>query len=249
MELSLRSYDGCERVHAHGFHQIVLPVAGRLEMQVGVGGSGMLDGHVETGRGVLVAAAVEHGFRAAGDNRFLVLDLAEGDALLRACAPAPFFAIDDALGSLINYLAFDAGTDGLDPVMAHHALHLLRRALERRLQSLPTAVAPAAGTVAQAVEIMRNRFAEPLTVEEIARAVGLAPSRFHELFRRGMGISPGRHLAALRLDFAEQLLREGTQPIAEVALASGFSDQSALTRSLRRERGVTPAAFRRAHLR
>ncbi|WP_207460730.1 AraC family transcriptional regulator [Azospirillum sp. SYSU D00513] len=237
--VSLRSYDGRETLHAHGFHQVVLPVAGCLEMQVGAVG-----GCVAAGRGVLVAGGVEHSFRAAGDNRFVVLDLPDGgDALLRSAAARPFFAMDGALDSLAGYLAFEAGAAPLDAAAAHHAVHLLRRSLERRL-ALPERTEPA-GPVGAALAIMRARLDEPLRVEELARAAGLAPSRFHELFRLETGESPARRLAELRLDRAEELLRDGRLPIAEVALATGFSDQSALTRSLRRARGTTPAALRR----
>ena len=48
----------------------------------------------------------------------------------------------------------------------------------------------------------------------------------------------------VRLDHAERLLRASDLSIAEIAVATGFSDQSALTRSLRRRRGTTPARFR-----
>lgn len=63
---------------------------------------------------------------------------------------------------------------------------------------------------------------------------------------RALGCVPGEYLVRRRLDAAEALLRDGTLPIAEVALATGYSDQSALTRRLKRRRGVTPAALRRA---
>ena len=69
-------------------------------------------------------------------------------------------------------------------------------------------------------------------------------SRFHATFRRETGDTPADRLAATRLDRAEDLLRETRLSIAEIALAVGFSDQSALTRSFRRRRGTTPAAFR-----
>jgi AraC family transcriptional regulator len=50
---------------------------------------------------------------------------------------------------------------------------------------------------------------------------------------------------ALRVDFACRELARRDQPLAEIALAAGFADQSHLARCLRKRTGMTPAAFRR----
>ncbi|MBK1838210.1 helix-turn-helix domain-containing protein [Azospirillum sp. YIM B02556] len=235
--VSTRSYDGHERRHAHDHHQIVLPIAGTLDMEVGGACGRVGDGH-----GVLVADRVPHSFRSGGANRFVVLDVpAAGlvpEAAIRACGA--FFAIDGALDGLVRYLAAEAADRPLDPVLAHHSAGLLLRALEAR-QPPPVSSDP----IDRALALMAERCGEPLTVAELAEAAGLAPSRFHERFRARTGSTPARLLAELRLDRAEALLRDGRLPLAEVALAVGFSDQSALTRSLRRCRGTTPGAVRK----
>ncbi|CAO3410688.1 helix-turn-helix domain-containing protein [Azospirillum largimobile] len=236
--VSTRSYDGFERRHAHEHHQIVLPIAGTLDMEVGGA-----CGRVGDGRGVLVADGVPHSFRSAGTNRFVVLDVPAAGGLVpetavRACDA--FFAVDTALDGLVRYLAAEAADRPLDPVLAHHAAGLLLRALESRRPAPTVPDDP----VERALALMAERCEEPLTVAELAAAVGLAPSRFHERFRAQTGTTPARRLADLRLDRAEALLRAGDLPLAEVALAVGFSDQSALTRSLRRHRGTTPGALR-----
>ncbi|WP_246024593.1 AraC family transcriptional regulator [Azospirillum ramasamyi] len=235
--VSTRSYDGFERRHTHDHHQIVLPVAGILDMEVAGA-----RGRVGEGRGVLVADGMPHSFRSAGTNRFVVLDVPAGGLVPEAAAHAcdAFFPIDAALDGLVRYLAAEAADRPLDPVLAHHAAGLLLRALESRR---PTPAVPD-DPVARALTLMAERCEEPLTVAELAAAVGLAPSRFHERFRAQTGTTPARRLAELRLDRAEALLRAGDLSLAEVALAVGFSDQSALTRSLRRRRGTTPGALR-----
>lgn len=239
--VSTRSYDGNERRHAHDHHQIVLPIAGTLDMEVGGA-----CGRVADGRGVLVADGVPHSFRSGGANRFVVLDVpAAGlvpEAVVRACDA--FFAIDGALDGLVRYLAAEAADRPLDPVLAHHSAGLLLRALETRQ---PPPVSPVSqDPIDRALALMAECCGEPLTVAELAEAAGLAPSRFHERFHARTGSTPARLLAEMRLDRAEVLLRDGRLPLAEVALAVGFSDQSALTRSLRRRRGTTPGAVRRS---
>ncbi len=53
------------------------------------------------------------------------------------------------------------------------------------------------------------------------------------------------HVGELRLDRALGALASSDQPIAGIAQDCGYSDQSALTRALKRRHGVTPAAYRR----
>ncbi|PWC34095.1 AraC family transcriptional regulator [Azospirillum sp. TSO35-2] len=236
--VSTRSYDGHERRHAHQHHQIVLPVAGGLDMEVGGA-----RGRVGDRQGVIVCDGTPHSFRSAGSNLFVVLDVPLAGALVPQAAlrsAEAFFPIDPALDGLVRYLAAEAADRPLDPGMAHHAAGLLLRALETR-RSAPV---PASDPIERALALMTERCGEALTVAELAAAVGLAPSRFHERFRAHTGTTPARRLAELRLDRAEAMLRGGGLPLAEVALAVGFSDQSALTRSLRRRRGTTPGAVR-----
>lgn len=241
LSVSTRSYDGVERRHTHGFHQIVLPVAGSLEMTVKAA-----QGQVGDGQGVIVATGAPHSFAARGDNRFVVLDLPPHALLPEAALHQAdaFFAVDAALDALVRYLASEAAHAPLDAPTAHHAAALLLRALERRRAPRQTADVTTGDPIARAQTLMRDRCAEPLTVAALAETVGLAPSQFHEAFRARTGTTPARFLNALRLDRAETLLRSGDLPLAEVAQAVGFSDQSALTRSLKRRRGVTPGALR-----
>jgi AraC family transcriptional regulator len=87
---------------------------------------------------------------------------------------------------------------------------------------------------------------ENLTVTSLAAMAGVHPFHFAKVFRRFHGCSPGEYLRARRVEHACRLLAQTRLPIAEVAIRGGFSDQSALTKAVRRFTGLTPAAFRRA---
>lgn len=80
----------------------------------------------------------------------------------------------------------------------------------------------------------------------MAAFVGISESRLHAVFRREFGLSPQAWLSASRLRWAKHQLRVSPASISDIALAAGYSEQSALTRALRRECGQTPAAWRRA---
>jgi transcriptional regulator GlxA family with amidase domain len=162
------------------------------------------------------------------------------DRALDAAAAAPFFAIDAPLCHLLRYLEGMAASGHLDRPATHHAIGLLSAAILRQvgaLGSYPKAIA-------RALELAHAETETPPGVAALAHAAGMGLSRFHEAFRDAVGQTPGDYLAELRLDRAAALLCHGEMPIVEVALAVGFSDQSALTRALRRRRRVTPAELR-----
>lgn len=75
-------------------------------------------------------------------------------------------------------------------------------------------------------------------------------TEFHliRLFRAAKGASPHGYLVQLRLEHARRLLAAGCS-IVDAALASGFSDQSHLTRQFRARFGVTPGLYRKQRLR
>jgi AraC-like DNA-binding protein len=85
------------------------------------------------------------------------------------------------------------------------------------------------------------------TTESMAKALGCSVSRLHALFREELDASPHAWLLEHRLGKARAWLASSDAPIAEIALRAGFSEQSALTRALRKATGMTPAAYRRQH--
>jgi AraC family transcriptional regulator len=96
-----------------------------------------------------------------------------------------------------------------------------------------------------AFELIHDGYLDKLTVQEIAAAVGVRPQTLARSFRTAFGCSPGEMLRRRRIARAEELLRAGGMPIAEIALASGFADQPQLTKAFRRVTGLTPGGFRK----
>lgn len=92
-------------------------------------------------------------------------------------------------------------------------------------------------------ELMRARLAERLTLDDLAAAAGLSPFHFLRTFKAAHGATPREALMALRLFDAKQRLARGEAP-ADVAAASGLTDQAHLTRAFASRYGVTPARYR-----
>ena len=104
----------------------------------------------------------------------------------------------------------------------------------------------AAGQERRAKELMSASIDQSLTLAELARECSLSVSHFTRAFRSSTGMPPHKWLTQQRIDSAKALLLAGDQPIADIAQACGFAEQSSFTRAFTREVGATPAAWRRA---
>jgi AraC family transcriptional regulator len=95
-------------------------------------------------------------------------------------------------------------------------------------------------------DLVQARFCEPLTLGTVAEAVGVHPAHLARVFRRFHGCTLGDHVRRLRVEFARHRLATSDAPLADIALAAGFSDQSHFSNTFRRHTGQSPAAFRRS---
>jgi len=97
--------------------------------------------------------------------------------------------------------------------------------------------------VEAAREMLRERYAQPHTLEGTARAVGMSPFHFSRVFRQMIGVPPHRYLVHARLKEAAWRLREGAG-VTETCYATGFGNLSHFIRSFRRAYGVRPSRYR-----
>ncbi len=98
--------------------------------------------------------------------------------------------------------------------------------------------------VARALARMEARIDAPEPVSVTARAVGLSPRRLEMLFVQAVGAPPAAHALSLRLSAARRMITDTRHPLAEIALRTGFSSASALSRAFRRTYGQPPSALR-----
>lgn len=89
-------------------------------------------------------------------------------------------------------------------------------------------------------DFIQSNLAEPLDLDSLAAVVGCTRFHFARLFRATVGVSPHRYVVRRRLQRARSLLRVGEDSLAQVAAATGFSDQSHLSNWIRRVYGTTP---------
>ena len=83
-----------------------------------------------------------------------------------------------------------------------------------------------------------------LSLDTLAQLAGVMTHQFARAFRRRVGQPPHRYVLHRRIDAARHLLNGTDQPIADIAYATGFSSQSHMTTTFKRELGMTPAQLR-----
>jgi AraC family transcriptional regulator len=96
----------------------------------------------------------------------------------------------------------------------------------------------------RACDHLRDNCAASVDLGALSRVLGIHPVHLTRTFRAFLHCTPGDYLRAWRLDRAAGALTVGKRSLAEIAVQTGFTDQSHLTRHFRRAYGVTPGAYR-----
>lgn len=107
----------------------------------------------------------------------------------------------------------------------------------------PRAVHP---SIRKALSFMRENFADPITLADVARAACLSRFHFCRLFHHETGIAFHEYLHDLRVTKAKALLSDRGLRISEVAFTVGFNDLSHFDRTFRRLVGRSPTQYRRS---
>jgi AraC family transcriptional regulator len=94
-------------------------------------------------------------------------------------------------------------------------------------------------------EFIRDNLARPIRLSELASLADLSPSQFGRAFKISTGRTPHLWHLDARIECAKRLLADRSNSLAEVALDTGFSEQSHFTRAFRATTGVSPGAWRR----
>ena len=101
--------------------------------------------------------------------------------------------------------------------------------------------------VEQIVCYIARSYLEPITVDDIGKAVGMHPNSAMRLFKKVFGTTLIDHITHHRVFHAKRLLATTDQKIVDVAYSSGFSSISRFNEAFRRASGCTPRTYRAEH--
>jgi len=217
---------------------------------------GQGDVRVGPGEAMVVPAGTPHATQLTGpfEGTALCIGCSMVDAIADAMGPATrvrrlragVIATSPSLVPLARVLRAEAAGScpgnllAADAVSEAVVVELLRRA--------PVRVAPEAARDARvnmALDRIHTSYAEPLTVDDLARVAKMSRFHFSRLFRQHVGQAPYRYLLRVRVRRAAELLRRGHHDVTESAFAVGFRDLGRFGRMFRREMGCCPSELGR----
>lgn len=235
-EIGIRSYGKQETSDRHGFVQLVLPLSG--EVHLGIETSQKLLSPLHA---AVVPAGAWHSQYGVGDNRSLILDV-EQTVFMHSTwdrlTEMRFTEIGAATRKLIEFMQISLETGTVGPAHLQGWIPLL---FDTMVQGTPQAQSRLAALLSQ----IEANPSLTWTTETMSRFARMSVSRLHALFQEELNTSPHAWLLQKRLELVCELLARTNRPIADIALSTGFADQSVLTRAMRQNLDITPAAYRR----
>lgn len=166
--------------------------------------------------------------------------------------PLPMFGqgildAPDLAGDFVqaHSLAVTGKTMEAETAMLVALRELTRRFADRGGRNTSSGGSEATGRFRLYRDLIEADLARPFDLNGLAEVAGVTRFQVIRDFKRVTGMTPGQYLRDCRIRTASALMRTG-KPLAEIALDTGFADQSHLTRLFKSMRGLSPGAFREA---
>ncbi|MDE6456915.1 MAG: helix-turn-helix transcriptional regulator [Dysosmobacter sp.] len=121
----------------------------------------------------------------------------------------------------------------------------LAYAMLLKLRALPVTFRPDAGSplVEAAVAVIQEEFPFLEGVDELAERLEVSAAHLGRVFTKKIGVSPGKYITRVRIEYAKLLLRDPDATITYVAEASGFANANYFAKVFRRETGLSPTEY------
>lgn len=183
------------------------------------------------------------------------LNRAAGEISVREAieiVPQPQFA-DALVTDVIKHLLVEVETDGATgSLFAESLATALAARIVKNYSTAKLLPQNYKGGLARAklrlvLEYINAHLTENLSLKTLASICGLSPYHFAKQFKQSTGFAPHAFVLRERIERAKQLLQLQNMNVAQIALETGFCDQSHFARHFRKIVGVSPCEFSRQH--
>jgi len=123
---------------------------------------------------------------------------------------------------------------------------LLRRGREQALPGEGLSRARTHDKLAQVCRCIREQYARPLTLEDVAGAYDVSPCYLSRMFKKMTGLSFSRYRNAVRVSSAKGFLSQAGMPVSAVAEQCGFESATHFGRVFKEFTGITPLKYRKS---
>lgn len=137
-----------------------------------------------------------------------------------------------------------------DMVLASAIMEILTELLlqDNRLLQEDENIKGSREIVEKAVDMIKNRFHEKLTVDRIASELHFSSHYFAHIFKRFTGIGPHEYLTKHRIGISKELLRNSQNPVDRISVEVGFENVNNFIRNFRKYEGMTPLKYRTSRI-
>ncbi len=97
------------------------------------------------------------------------------------------------------------------------------------------------------IEFLGDHFFSDISVDSLAKIAGISVPHLNRRFRHLLRLSPMEYVHSLRIQEAQRLLITTDRPVGDIAVATGFYDQSHFTKRFRKATGITPLRYRKRY--
>ncbi len=231
--LSIRSYSRLRRGHSHPFHQLVLPLRGVINIELG-----NYSGKVAPGECVVIPEGELHHFTANTEARFVVADMDVLPAPL-INSPLAAFSINRPLMQFLRFIEAQLEYQiNLQLEQSMFSTFTLLLAEQRPLPQIDQ-------RIQQVLQYIADNLAEKVVISTLAGVACLSETQLKKLFREQMGQTVMQYVTRVRMDKARALLQHTDYPVQLIAEQVGYTDLSAFSRRFSACFGLTPTQFSR----
>ncbi|CZH16780.1 Arabinose operon regulatory protein [Legionella pneumophila] len=231
--IDLRSYHTESCSHTHDFAQLVLPVSGSMELEVG-----HYSGVVNDDIGVYIAPNEQHCFAGSQKNLFLVIDATTQNSLRGEAFESNILNLTASTKKLIqfthHYLAHNERDFFTDSLINQLLFHFAASSFSPE----PDLV------VIRAKQWIDLYFADSVDVSRVAKHCYLSISQLQRRFKQMLGCGIAEYWRMKKLLHAKKLLSQKNCSIEAIAFEVGYENLPAFSRRFSKVFGESPSQWR-----
>jgi AraC family transcriptional regulator, glycine betaine-responsive activator len=148
------------------------------------------------------------------------------------------------LDLMLNLIASRGGRDLAVAISQEFIHERIRESTDQQFISLLARFGVGHQRITDAARLMEEHIDAPLSLDGIARKIGITRRQMERLFIQHLDLQPSRYYRELRLNRARQLLRQTSMSLTEISIACGFQTSNHFSTSYRKMFGQAPSAER-----
>ncbi|CEG56928.1 AraC family transcriptional regulator [Legionella fallonii] len=229
--IELRSYHTEQTSHSHEYAQLVLPVKGVLELEIG-SSAGIIDAE----KAAFVATGTRHSFSGSQDNLFVVVDFSQPDS--PAINMPSFITLTPVTKQFLQFAHYYL-LHGVNDLSSHRLINsLLLNLLSHPILSNQDLL------VLKAKNWIDLHFSTSVNLEQLAQHCHLSISQLQRRFKKNTGTGLAEYWRQKKLEHAKLLLSTTSHTITSIAFAIGYENVPAFSRRFHAVLGMYPSEWR-----